>query len=99
MGDSLQKAFFGIIALGVSCITIELVPVSRQAAYWNSCFENTVAWADESSEISNWDQKSKDSLAASAVYSPKECPAKYFASSNLILVELIFVPPILGAST
>ena len=34
MGESLQKAFFGVIALGVSCIAIELIPISRQAAYW-----------------------------------------------------------------
>ena len=75
MGDSLQKAFFGVIALGVSCIAIELIPVSRQAAYWNRCLDNTVAWANESSKLSAWDQKAKESLAVGvcngAVYEPK----------------------------
>ena len=75
MGDSLQKAFFGVIALGVSCITIELIPVSRQAAYWNRCLDTTIAWANESSELSKWDQKAKESLAVGvcngAVYEPE----------------------------
>ena len=75
MGDSLQKAFFGIIALGVSCIAIELIPVSRQAAYWNRCLENTIEWDNESSELSKWDQKAKESLAIGvcngAVYETK----------------------------
>ena len=75
MGDSLQKAFFGVIALGVSCIAIELIPVSRQAAYWNRCLKNTIEWANESSKLSKWDQKAKESLAVgvcnSGVYEPK----------------------------
>ena len=75
MGDSLQKAFFGVITLGVSCIAIELIPVARQAAYWNRCLDNTVSWANESSELSKWGQKAKESLAVGicngAVYESK----------------------------
>ena len=75
MGDSFQKAFFGVIALGVSCIAIELIPVSRQAAYWNRCLDNTVAWANVSSELRKWDHKAKESLAVGvcngAVYETK----------------------------
>ena len=75
MGQSLQKAFFGVIALGVSCIAIELVPVSRQAASWNRCFDNTVKWIDEKGTLKGWDQDAKESLAVGvcngAVYEPK----------------------------
>ena len=75
MGESLQKAFFGVIALGVSCIAIELVPVSRQAASWNRCFDNTVKWIDEKVTFKGWDQDAKESLAVGvcngAVYEPK----------------------------
>ncbi len=75
MGDSLQKAFFGVIALGVSCIAIELIPISRQAAYWNRCFDSTVLWVNESSNLSEWNQEAKESLAVGvcngAVYEPK----------------------------
>jgi len=75
MGESLQKAFFGVIALGVSCIAIELIPVSRQAAYWNSCLDNTVKWIDEAPVLKGWDKKAQESLAVGvcngAVYEPK----------------------------
>ena len=63
MGDSLQKAFFGVIALSVTCIAIELVPVSRQAAYWNRCLESTRTWINEATDLNGWSEKAKDSLA------------------------------------
>ena len=63
MGESLQKAFFGVIALGVSCIAIELIPVSRQAAYWNRCLDSTLKWVDQSKDLKVWDKKAKESLA------------------------------------
>tara|TARA_Y100001968_G_scaffold215730_1_gene198451 strand:- start:1975 stop:2217 length:243 start_codon:yes stop_codon:yes gene_type:complete len=64
MGDSLQKAFVGVMTLGVCCIAIELVPLSRQAAYWNRCFDNTVSKINEIAPKSNkWDRKTKHSLA------------------------------------
>ena len=75
MGESLQKAFFGVIALGVSCIAIELIPVSRQAAYWNRCLDNTVKWINQKDDLKGWDQKAIESLAGGvcngAVYEPK----------------------------
>ena len=75
MGDSLQKAFLGIIALGLSCIAIELIPLSRQAAYWNRCLDSTLVWINGAPDINGWDDKAKDSLAVGAcngaVYEPK----------------------------
>ncbi len=74
MGDSLQKAFFGVIALGVSCIAIELIPVSRQATYWNNCVYHTISWINEASTLKGWNKNAKDSLAVGvcngAVYEP-----------------------------
>tara|TARA_B100000700_G_scaffold286396_1_gene341231 strand:+ start:916 stop:1143 length:228 start_codon:yes stop_codon:yes gene_type:complete len=57
MGESLHKAFLGVIALRVSCIAIELVPVSRQAAYWNRCLDNTIQWINEASFFNGWSKK------------------------------------------
>ena len=75
MGDSLQKTFFGVIALGVSCIAIELVPISRQAAYWNRCLDSTLVWINEAPDLNSWSHNAKDSLAVGvcngAVYKPK----------------------------
>ena len=75
MTESLQKAFIGVIALGVSCIAIELIPVSRQAAYWNRCLDSTFKWIEEAKNLKGWDKKSKESLVVGicngAVYEPK----------------------------
>ncbi len=75
MGASLQKAFLGVLALGVSCIAIELIPVSRRAAYWNNCFDSTVNWINEKPDLKQWNKKAKESLAVGvcngAVYEPK----------------------------
>ena len=75
MGESLQKSFVVVIALGVSCIAVELIPVSRKAAYWNRCFDGTVKWLEKVPELNEWDKKGKESLAVAmcngAVHEPK----------------------------
>tara|TARA_Y100001968_G_C19293946_1_gene685648 strand:- start:446 stop:685 length:240 start_codon:yes stop_codon:yes gene_type:complete len=75
MIESLQKAFLGVIALGVSCIAIELIPVSRQATYWNNCLDSTVEWIEETPKLQGWGRSAKESLAVGvcngAVYEPK----------------------------
>ena len=75
MGDSLHKAFVGVITLGVSCIAIELIPLSKQASYWNRCLNSTVGWINEVPDLQSWDEKAKESLAVGicngAVYEPK----------------------------
>ena len=75
MGESIKKAFLGVMALGVSCIAIELIPVSRQAAYWNRCLDNTVKFLEtDVRQLKGWDKKAKESLAVGlcngAVYEP-----------------------------
>ena len=41
MGGSIQKYFLGIISVAVTCIAIELLPVSKRASSWNNCIEKT----------------------------------------------------------
>ncbi len=73
--NSLQKALLGVIGLGVSCIAIELLPVSRKASYWNRCLDNTVKWVNEAANLKGWNKQAKESLAVGvcngAVYEPK----------------------------
>ena len=75
MGESLKKAFFGVIALGVSCIAIELIPVSRQAAYWNRCLDRTSASLSQVKAFQTMDDHSKEVLSVmicnGAVFEPK----------------------------
>ena len=56
-------------------IFISLIPVSRKALYWNSCFEQTIRWINEKEkDLSGWDKTAKQSLAVGvcngAVYEP-----------------------------
>ena len=63
MNYSFQKTCLGIITLGVSCIAIELIPIARQASYWNQCLDNTIAWVNEANDLKEWSSVAKDSLA------------------------------------
>ncbi len=75
MDESLQKAFLGLITLGISCIAIELIPISRQSAYWNRCLDNTILWIKETPDLRGWSKDAQESLAVGvcngAVYEPK----------------------------
>ena len=57
-------------------IAISLIPISRKAAYWNLCLNQTVRWINEKEkDLKGWDKKAKESLAVAvcngAVYEPK----------------------------
>ena len=57
-------------------IFISLIPVSKNAFYWNKCFKKTFQWIDNNEmELKNWDKASKESIAVAvcngAVYEPK----------------------------
>ena len=75
MGESLHKVFLGVLALAASCIAIELIPVSRQATYWNRCLDSTVKWLDKAPKLNQWDDEGKELLAVAicngAVHEPK----------------------------
>jgi len=57
-------------------IAISLIPISRKAAYWNRCLDQTVRWINENEkDLKTWDKEAKESLAVAvcngAVYEPK----------------------------
>ena len=57
-------------------IAISLIPISRKAAYWNRCLDQTVRWINEKEkDLKGWDKQAKESLAVAvcngAVYEPK----------------------------
>tara|TARA_Y100000991_G_scaffold76405_1_gene57448 strand:- start:95 stop:349 length:255 start_codon:yes stop_codon:yes gene_type:complete len=56
-------------------IAISLIPISRKAAYWNRCLDQTVRWINEKEkDLKGWDKQAKESLAVAvcngAVYEP-----------------------------
>ena len=57
-------------------IFISLIPISKQALYWNKCLKKTYHWIDKNEmELKNLDKISKESIAVAvcngAVYEPK----------------------------
>ena len=47
MSDSLQKAFFGVIALSLSVIAIQLIPFAKHRELQNLCLEfEIIQWDD-----------------------------------------------------
>ena len=52
MSDSLQKAFFGVIALSLSVIAIQLIPFAKHRELQNLCleFEVIYMWDDYDSK-------------------------------------------------
>ena len=56
-------------------ISIYLIPISRKAAYWNRCLDQTVGWINEKEkDLKDWDKQAKETLAVAvcngAVYEP-----------------------------
>jgi len=56
-------------------ILISLLPISKRAKFWNSCFEQTITWINEKEKgLSEWETSAKQSLAVGvcngAVYEP-----------------------------
>ena len=57
-------------------IFISLIPISKNAFYWNQCFKKTFKWIDKyEMELKTWDKASKESIAVAvcngAVYEPE----------------------------
>ena len=57
-------------------IAISLIPISRNAIYWNRCLNKTLRWFNEKeNDLKGWDKASKESIAVTvcngAVYEPK----------------------------
>ena len=75
MANSFQNNLLGVIVIGISVISIELIPISRQAAYWNRCLDRTIKTLESVDDLKGWNEKDKESLAVGicngAVYEPK----------------------------
>lgn len=75
MGGSLQKVFLGIISVSVTCVAVELLPVSKRASSWNSCLKKTTETLKQLSAVQLMDDEGKEVIAVmicnGAVFEPK----------------------------
>ena len=60
----------------LTLIFLALIPISRKAWLWNSCFNSTIGWINEKeNDLDDWDKTAKEALAVGvcngAVYEPR----------------------------
>ncbi len=75
MGDSIQKICLCIISVAVTCVAIELIPVSKRASSWNSCIKKTTETLKQVTAVQIMDDEGKEVIAVmicnGAVFEPK----------------------------
>ncbi len=75
MGASIQKIFLGMISIAVTCVAIELLPVSKRASSWNSCIKKTAETLKQVPAVQLMDEEGKEVIAVmicnGAVFEPK----------------------------
>ena len=63
MGESLQKACFGVMALSLAVIAVELGPISRQSAAWNQCLDTTGDFLSKLHDLKDKGQAGRSAIA------------------------------------
>ena len=70
-----QKLFLAVIAVSLATVSIQLIPLSRQASMWNRCIKKTSASLSNLKAVKKMDDQSKDVLSVmicnGAVFEPK----------------------------
>ena len=75
MSKFLSILFLGLIAVSVTVISFELIPISKKASSWNRCFKKTSRTLSQFKAIQAMDDQGKDVLSVmicnGAVFEPK----------------------------
>ena len=75
MIDVPPKFFLGIIAVCFTTVSIQLIPLSRQASSWNRCLKKTSESLSKVKAFQQIDEQSKEVLSVmicnGAVFEPK----------------------------
>ncbi len=75
MIDFTPKVLLGILAICFTSVTIQLIPLSKQASSWNRCLKKTSASLSQVKAFQQVDDQSKEVLSVmicnGAVFEPK----------------------------
>ena len=75
MIDVSPKFLLGLIVVSFSTISIQLIPLSKQASSWNRCLKKTSESLSQVKAVQNIDDQSKEVLSVmicnGAVFEPK----------------------------
>ncbi len=70
-----SKIFLGIIAVSFTTLSIQLIPLSKQASSWNRCIKKTSESLQKVKAVQKMDDQSKEVLSVmicnGAVFEPK----------------------------
>ena len=74
MIDATPKIFFGLIFVCLSTVSIQLIPMSRQASSWNRCLKKTSVSLSQINAFKQIDDESMEVLSVmicnGAVFGP-----------------------------
>ena len=78
MIDVPHKFLLGLLAICFASVSIQLIPLSRQASSWNRCIKKTSASLSQVKAVQNIDDQSLEVLSVmicnGAVFEPKVRP-------------------------
>ena len=73
--DFIQKIYLGVVAVCFSTLTIQLMPLSKQASRWNRCIKKTSETLSQVKAVEKMNDESKEVLSVmicnGAVFEPK----------------------------
>ena len=75
MKDFTSKIYIGLLAVGFTTLSIQLLPISRQALIWNRCLRKTSQTLSQVKAVKKMNDESKEVLSVmicnGAVFEPK----------------------------
>ena len=75
MKDFTSKIYLGLLAVGFTTLSIQLLPISRQALIWNRCLRKTSQTLSQVKAVKKMNDESKEVLSVmicnGAVFEPK----------------------------
>ena len=70
-----QKLFLGLMAISFTTVSIQLIPLSKQASSWNRCLKKTSVSLSQIMAFKKMDKESKEVISVmicnGAVFEPK----------------------------
>ena len=75
MNDFYSKFYLGFLALGFTCVSIQLFPIAKQASRWNQCIKKTSETLTHVEAVKRMNDDAKEVLSVmicnGAVFEPK----------------------------
>tara|TARA_Y100000994_G_scaffold105647_1_gene87150 strand:- start:294 stop:539 length:246 start_codon:yes stop_codon:yes gene_type:complete len=75
MNNFTSKIYLGFLAVGFTTISLQLLPISRQASSWNRCLRRTSETLSQVNAVKKMNDGSKEVLSVmicnGAVFEPK----------------------------